>query len=346
MLRRLPLANPVSRFDAQHVAYDREFVPDVGEQLYEDFTGGIVSRNESPDLPFSASVNPYRGCAHGCAYCYARPSHEYWGFGAGVDFERRLIVKPRAPELLRKVFLARSWVGERVVFSGNTDPYQPLEQRMRLTRGCLEVCLEFQNPVQIITKSTLVERDIDVLSELHKVAFAGIAVSIPFWRADVARAMEPYAPTPQRRIQVIEKLARAGLSVSVFVSPLVPGLSDSDIIPILKAAKAAGACAAASTMLRLPGPVQQVFTERLEAAFPDRAVKVLRRIREMRGGELNQGQFFARQRGAGTYAENVHSVFERMRQNLGFGAFPECPQGTFRRPAQHDDELQLHFAWK
>jgi DNA repair photolyase len=346
MLRRLPLANPTSRFSAHHVEYEAEFVPLQGEELYEDASEGIISRNQSPDLPFSASVNPYRGCAHGCAYCYARPSHEYWGFGAGVDFDRKLIVKHRAPELLRRAFEARGWTGEQVVFSGNTDPYQPLEQRMTLTRRCLEVCLEFRNPVQIITKSTLIARDLDVLVELHAVAFAGIAVSIPFWNADVARQMEPYAPTPERRIQLIAKLANAGLPVIVFVSPLIPGLSDSDVIPILRAAREAGACAATSTMVRLPGPVQQVFTERIEAAFPDRAPKILRRIREMRAGKLNDAQFFARHRGQGNYAENVHAVFETTRRMLGFGEFPRVPRGTFKRPrADASQSPQMTFDW-
>lgn len=346
MLRRLPLANPVTRFDAYHVEHDPEFTPELGEQLYTDLGEGIVSRNKSPDLPFTASVNPYRGCAHGCAYCYARPSHEYWGFGAGVDFERRLVVKPHAPELLRKTFEKPSWRGERLVFSGNTDPYQPLERRMKLTRGCLEVCLEFRNPVQIITKATLIERDLDVLVALHQLAFAGIAVSIPFWSPEVARVMEPYAPTPQRRIELIAKLHAAGLPVIVFVAPLIPGLSDSDVIPILKAAKAAGACAATSTMVRLPGPVQQVFTERIYAAFPERAPKILRRIREMRDGALNDSQFFSRHRGTGTYAQNLERMFETMRKQLGFGEFPSAPGNTFRRPKSTGKEnAQLAFAW-
>jgi DNA repair photolyase len=346
MLRRLPLANPSSRFEATRIEYEQEFVPLAGEELYEDAGEGILSRNQSPDLPFSVSVNPYRGCAHGCCYCYARPSHEYWGFGAGVDFERRLIIKPQAPKLLRKAFLKQSWKGERIVFSGNTDPYQPLEQRMKLTRGCLEVCLEFCNPVQLITKSTLVARDLDILVQLHQAAFVGIAVSIPFWDPAVARKMEPYAPSPARRVQLIEKLCAAGLPVSVFVSPLIPGLSDSDIIPILNAAKSAGACAATSSMVRLPGSVQQVFTERIEAAFPERATKILRRIREMRNGALDNPRFFQRHRGQGTYAETVQQVFETTRRQLGYGEFPAPPSNTFHRPSFSATSSQLTFDWE
>ena len=343
MLRRLPLANPASRFDATHVEYDAEFTPELGLELFEDSGTGILSRNDSPDVPFSVSVNPYRGCAHGCAYCYARPSHEYWGFGAGADFERKLMVKHRAPELLRAVFDKKSWTGEQLVFSGNTDCYQPIERQFELTRRCLEVCLEYRNPVQLITKSALVERDVDVLAELHAKAFAVVAVSIPFWKPDVARAMEPYAPTPQRRIEVVRKLSSAGIPVAVFVSPLIPGLSDSDVIPILEAARDAGALTATSTMVRLPGPVKEVFIERIRAAFPDRAAKIIARVREMRNGDLNDSQFFSRHRGSGTYIETVQQVFASTTSRLGYGAFPKPPAATFRRPPQVGD--QTAFKW-
>lgn len=343
MLRRLPLANPASRFDATRVEYEAEFVPEVGLELFEDAGSGIISKNDSPDLPFTSSVNPYRGCAHGCAYCYARPSHEYWGFGAGVDFERRLVVKHKAPDLLRSAFEKKSWQGGQLVFSGNTDPYQPIERQFELTRRCLQVCLEYQNPVQLITKATLVERDIDVLSELHQRAFAGVAVSIPFWKPEVARVMEPYAPTPQRRVQVIRKLTDAGIPVAVFVAPLIPGLSDSDVIPILEAAREAGAISAMSTMVRLPGPVQEVFLTRIREGFPDRAAKIEKRVREMRNGDLNDSRFFSRHRGDGTYVETVQQVFTSTRQRLGYGAFPAPRPGTFKRPAKAGD--QTTFKW-
>jgi DNA repair photolyase len=343
MLRRLPLANPVSRFGATHVEYDAEFTPEQGLELFDDTGTGIVSRNESPDLPFSCSVNPYRGCAHGCAYCYARPSHEYWGFGAGTDFERKLMVKHRAPELLRAVFDKPTWTGAHLVFSGNTDCYQPIERQFELTRRCLQVCSEYQNPVQLITKSALIERDIDVLAELHQKAFAGVAVSIPFWKPEVARAMEPYAPSPQRRVEVIRKLTTAGIPVAVFVSPLIPGLSDSDVIPILEAARAAGARSAMSTMVRLPGAVKDVFIERVQAAFPDRAAKIISRIREMRNGDLNGSEFFSRHRGSGTYIETVQQVFAATSNRLGYGAYPSPPVGTFRRPPKPGD--QTAFKW-
>lgn len=343
MLRRLPLANPTSRFNATHVEYDPEFRPDVGLELFEDNGTGIVSYNESPDIPFAASVNVYRGCAHGCAYCYARPSHEYWGFGAGVDFERKLMVKHKAPELLEAVFEKQSWKGDLIVFSGNTDAYQPIERQFELTRRCLELCVKYRNPVQLITKSALIERDIELLSQLHQHAFAGVAISLPFWDPDVARAMEPYAATPQRRIEVIRRLSAAGIPVSVFVSPLIPGLSDSDVIPILQAAREAGARSAMSTMLRLPGAVKEVFVERIEKNLPQRAGKIVRRIREMREGELNESRFFERQHGKGTYAETVERLFMQTCRRLGYESFPEPPKGTFRRPPKAGD--QISFKW-
>lgn len=343
MLRRLPLANPPSRFDATHVEYDAEFTPEQGLELFEDTGTGIVSKNTSPDVTFGASVNPYRGCVHGCSYCYARASHEYWGFGADVDFERKLMVKHRAPELLRATFDKPNWQGEPVVFSGNTDPYQPIERHFEITRRCLQVCLEYRNPVQLITKSALVERDIDVLAALHDVAFAGVAVSIPFWNPDVAREMEPYAATPQRRIEVIRRLSAAGLPVSVFVAPIVPGLSDSDVIPILEAARAAGARSATYVMLRLPGPVKDVFVRRIERAFPDRAAKILQRIREMRDGEMYDSRYFERQRGKGKYAQTVQHLFTSTFKRLGYSEFPMPRRGTFQRPAKAGD--QISFKW-
>jgi DNA repair photolyase len=343
MLRRLPLANPPSRFDTTHVDYDVEFTPDQGLELFEDSGTGIVSKNTSPDVTFAASVNPYRGCVHGCSYCYARASHEYWGFGADVDFERKLMVKHRAPELLRATFDKPSWRGEPVVFSGNTDPYQPIERQFEITRRCLQVCLDYRNPVQLITKSALVERDIDVLAALHDVAFAGVAVSIPFWNPAVAREMEPYATTPQRRIEVIRRLSAAGLPVSVFVAPIVPGLSDSDVIPILEAARAAGARSATYVMLRLPGPVKDVFVRRIERAFPDRAGKILQRIREMRDGEMYDSRYFERQRGKGKYAQTVQHLFASTFKRLGYGEFPTPRRGTFQRPPKAGD--QITFKW-
>jgi DNA repair photolyase len=249
--------------------------------------------------------------------CYARPGHEYLSFGAGTDFDRKIVVKPRAPELLREAFEKPSWKGDLLVFSGVTDCYQPLEASYRLTRRCLEVCAEYRQPVGIVTKAPLIERDIDVLVKLHEVARVGISVSVPFWDPDKARAIEPFVATPQRRIKAIERLAQAGLNVGVNVAPVVPGLGDEDIAEILHAAAAAGARRAAFIFLRLPGPVAPVFEERIRANLPLRAERILARVREARGGKLNDPRFGRRMEGEGPYASSAYALFEATCKKLG-----------------------------
>jgi len=341
MLRPLPRLNPRNRWERTHVTYEAGEAPEVPLELFEDETRRILSENDSPDLSFRYSVNAYRGCAHGCAYCYARPSHEYLGFGAGADFERRLVVKRRAPELLREAFERPGWRGDLIVFSGNTDAYQPIEARFGLTRRCLEVCAEYQNPVHVITKSTLVERDVDVLTRLVERASAGVSISVTFWDDQVARAVEPYAPPPRRRIETIRRLSAAGIPVVVHVAPLIPGLSDRDLIPILEASREAGAVSAIALPVRLPGPVAEVFEARLRQALPLSCEKVLARTREMRGGRLNDPRFFSRYRGQGAYARTLEQVFEATARRLGFGPFPEPRRGTFRRPTDPGGQLRL-----
>jgi DNA repair photolyase len=332
MLKRLPLANPVSRFVRDHVAYEPGETPETDFQIFEDQSESILSRNDSPDLSFRYSVNPYRGCVHGCAYCYARPTHEYLGWGAGTDFERRIAVKPRAAELLRQAFERRSWQGELVVFSGVTDCYQPIEAKLELTRQCLEVCCEYGNPVQIVTKGTLVERDVELLMQIQARASVAVAVSVTFWDADVARALEPYAPPPRRRLETIRRLAAAGIPVTVHVAPVIAGLSDRDLLPILEAARAAGATSAMMIQVRLPGPVAEVFEERLRSALPLRAERVLSRIREMRGGRLNDPRFGARHAGEGRYAEALQRTFDAACVRFGYRE-PAPPRSEgFRRP--------------
>lgn len=341
MPKALPLANPTSRFERFLVDYEEGEAPEQEVQLIEDVSRSIVSENRSPDLPFRFSLNAYRGCLHGCSYCYARPSHEYLGFGAGTDFERVLFYKPRAAELLRETFEKKSWPGELLVLSGNTDAYQPLEAKLGLTRKCLEVCLEYKNPVHIITKSALVERDLDLLEKLHEVAFAGVSVSVTFWNASAARKVEPYAPSPRRRIETIRRLTARGIPVMVHVAPLIPGLSDVDVIPILEASREAGAHSALSIPLRLPGGSRDVFVERLVRDFPDRAEKILRRIGEMRSGTMNDPRFFSRFRAEGTYARALLNVFDKTARRLGFEDFPQPPAGTFERPRQRQRQLSL-----
>jgi DNA repair photolyase len=269
--------------------------------------------------------------------CYARPGHEYLSFGAGTDFDRKIVVKPRAPALLRDAFDAPKWKGENVVFSGVTDCYQPLEASYRITRGCLEVCAEYRNPCGIISKSPLVERDVDVFQELGRVTRFTMMVSCPFWDEAKARAIEPFVTTPARRIRVIERLAKAGVDVGVMVAPIIPGLNDEDMGEVLRAAKDAGATRAGYVLLRLPGPVAEVFPLRLKAALPLRAEKVMRRIREARGGKMYDPRFGVRGTGEGPYAEAIGRLFEQTCAKLGLSTGPRYEAGgdaptTFRRP--------------
>jgi DNA repair photolyase len=316
-MQPVPIANPPNPWATTEVEY-LEGAPEVKLEVFEDQTRQILAKNNSPDVGFTFSVNPYRGCFHACAYCYARPSHEYLSMGAGTDFDRKIMVKLRAAELLRAAFAKKSWRKETVAFSGVTDCYQPLEASYRLTRGCLEVCVEHANPAAIITKSALIERDVDVLLQLARVASAFVTISIPFWDPERARAIEPYVPTPARRLRVIETLARAGLSVGVNVAPIIPGLNDQDIPRILAAARDAGATRAGCVLVRLPGSVKQVFEQRLRDALPLVADRVLHRIRETRGGQLYDPRFGVRGRGEGIYADAIERLFDATATRLGF----------------------------
>ena len=310
----------MSPWESTYVEYLGE-PPATPLEVYEDDTREILSRNESPDLPFRFSVNPYRGCHHGCAYCYARPTHEYLGFGSGTDFERKIVVKPRAAELLRRALSRKSWRREVITFSGNTDCYQPLEASYRLTRDCLEVCAELDNPVQIITKAPLIERDLDLLGAMAGRRLLGVAVSIPFWDEQAARVMEPGVATPARRLLTVERLSRAGVSVHVNVAPVIPGLTDRDIPRILEAAARAGARSASMILLRLPGNVRHVFEARLREEFPLAVERVLARTREVRGGRLNDPAFGSRMRGGGEYAAAVQMLFDRTAARLGLSSW-------------------------
>ncbi len=332
--------NPPNPWHATSVDWLGE-PPATALEVFVDQTRSILSKNDSPDIAFTWSVNPYRGCYHGCAYCYARPTHEYLDFGAGTDFERKLVVKPDAPALLAQAFDKPSWKGELIVFSGNTDCYQPLEASYRLTRACLELCRDYQNPVGIITKSTLVERDIDVLRALPHVE---VRVSLPFLDADVARAMEPYVPKPARRLETIARLADAGIAVGVNVAPVIPGLNDQDVPGILEAAHQAGARTFGMTMLRLPGPVAGVFESRLRALLPLKAEKVLHQIEACRGGARTDPRFGERMRGRGPRWEVIEQLAGQAAERLGYRASRGAPSPSpFRRPTRvrAGDQLTL-----
>lgn len=339
-----PTRNPPNRFLEHEIDYDGEHVPDADLVVHVDRSRSVLTRNDSPDLGFDYTVNPYRGCYHGCAYCYARPSHEYLGLGSGTDFERNLWVKGEAPALLRKAFESPRWRGDLVLFSGITDCYQPLEAKHGLTRGCLEVCVDFRNPTGIVTKAPLIERDVDVLLQLHAVTHCSISISIPVWDPERARAVEPYVATPERRMRTVERLARAGLDVGVNVAPFIPGLTEHDLDTLLARAADSGACRAWYTMLRLPGSVRPVFEERLRAGMPLTADKTLARIREVRGGKLNDPRFYSRFRGVGTFADSVAALFSRLVKKHGLdGPGTARPRNadTFRRPERPSPQLSL-----
>jgi DNA repair photolyase len=337
-MRKLPVANPALRFETMQVAYEEGEEPNASIKVLADQSRSILSRNDSPDLGFKFSVNPYRGCMHACAYCYARPTHEYLGLGAGTDFDRVIVVKHEAPSLLREAFMKKRWAGELVVFSGVTDCYQPIEKTFELTRKCLQVCLEFRNPVGIVTKSALIERDLDLLCELKAQTHVSVAISLPFLCKERARALEPYAPSPERRLRTIERLAARGLEVGVSVAPIIPGLSEDDLPALLQAAKDHGATRAGYTLLRLPGAVKEVFESRLRETMPLRADKVLNRLKEAHGGSLYRSEFGTRQRGEGPYAEQIERLFalltkkHALRSYVSGTLYDEQQSSSFRRP--------------
>jgi len=307
-------------------------MPDMTGAEYRSITARTAV-NKVEGMPFRWSLNPYRGCFHACTYCYARPTHEYWGFGAGSDFESKIIVKREAAALLRRTFEKPSWKGELILFSGNTDCYQPLEASLELTRACLEVCAEYRNPVGIITKGVLVLRDLDVLRRLHQDASVHVYFSIPFSDDEVARKVEPHAPTSRKRFEAMATLSKAGISTGISLSPIIPGLNDEDVPDLLARAKQAGAAEAIATLLRLSKSVEPVFMERMAAAFPDRITKITNRIRDVRGGAISKGSFFERHHGVGPYWEMIEQLFEVSRRKAGLSGLRDAAiPATFRRP--------------
>lgn len=336
MLRHV--SNPPNPWAGQQIEYLDE-IPETRLEVFEDRTRSILSHNDPAKNGFEFGLNPYRGCQHACAYCEARRRHELLGFGAGTDFDTKIVVKAHAPALLREQFEAPSWKGEVINFSGATDCYQPLEASYRLTRQCLEVCAEYRNPVAIVTKGALIERDIDVLEKIRDGARVTITISIPMWDADAARALEPMVPTPQRRMRVVQRLADAGLDVGVSVAPLIPGLSEDGLSDLLEHAKAAGARRSVLSFLRLPAPVDAVFEARLREVMPLRADRILARFRE-----------------GGPYRDMVSALYLATCRRLGLPTPPPGddrvntpPAGpletrTFRRPPRAGDQLGLFAA--
>jgi DNA repair photolyase len=301
----------------------------------------VIAYNDSPDVGFDASVNPYRGCEHGCVYCYARPFHEYLGFSAGLDFESRILVKEEAPELLRRELSAAKWKPQALAMSGVTDCYQPAERRLEITRRCLAVLAEFRNPVAVITKNELVTRDIDILQELAAHQAVVVTLSITTLDPEVARRMEPRASHPRDRLKAIERLAAAGIPVGVNVAPVVPAITDHEMPKILEAAAAAGATRAGYTVMRLPGAVAGLFEAWLAEHFPDRKDKVLNRVRELRGGELYDPRFGSRMKGEGLFAEQIRATFQTFKRRYGLDRpSPELSTAAFRVPGRVE-QLEL-----
>ena len=335
------LENPANRFERIHLEPDADWNPDddfggrpqgPGTQFLIDHSVSAIAYNKSPDLPFDASLNPYRGCEHGCIYCYARPTHEFLGFSSGLDFESKIMVKPKVAELLRAELSSPKWQPQTIVMSGITDCYQPVERKLKLTRQCLEVLAEFRNPVGIITKNALVTRDIDVLSELAKFQCVSVCLSITTLDIKLRNVMEPRTSPPQARLAAIRKLAEAGIPASVNVAPIIPGLTDHEMPAILAAAREAGATTAGFTLVRLPYANTTLFENWLETHFPDRKEKVLNRIRAMRDGSLYDSQWGSRMRGEGIFAEQMAKMFQVAKRKAGFGdRYTDLSTQHFRR---------------
>jgi len=330
--------NPKNRFTALEYVRDEDVCegdrPPQATEVFEDTSRSIIARNNSPDIGFDASVNPYRGCEHGCIYCYARPTHEYLGFSAGLDFETKILAKMEAPALLRQALSSSKWVPQVIAMSGVTDCYQPIERHLKLTRGCLAVLAEFRNPVCIITKNQLVTRDIDILSELARVDAVSVMLSITTLDDQLRRVLEPRASHPEHRLEAIQTLSQAGIPVGVMVAPIIAGLNEVEIPAIIKAAVQAGAQRAGYTHLRLPYGVAPLFEQWLEEHVPTKKDKILYRIRSMRSGQLNESEFGKRMRGEGIFAEQIASLFKLACRQAGLAnTSPALSTEAFRRPA-------------
>jgi DNA repair photolyase len=331
--------NPPNRFEKIHLELDPDTECEseprtLRTEFYHDATQTFITRNNSPDVGFETSINPYRGCEHGCIYCFARPTHEYLGFSAGLDFESKIMVKLDGPELLREELSSPKWKPQTIVMSGVTDCYQPIERKLELTRRCLAVLAEFRNPVAIITKNHLVTRDIDLLADLARHNAAMVNVSITTLDPMLTPKLEPRASLPQFRLDAVRQLSAAGVPVNVMVAPVIPCITDHEMPKILQAAADAGAVSAAFVAVRLPWAVAGLFENWVERHFPDRKEKVLNRIRSMRGGKLNDPNFGSRMQGRGIFGEQMEKIFEVGCRKAGLPKRKvELSTAAFRRPA-------------
>ena len=341
--------SPPNRFEKLHVDSDDSEVTDIDPaaeeqrgprtQFLRDETKTIIARNQSPDVGFETSINPYRGCEHGCIYCFARPTHEYLGFSAGLDFETKIVVKHDAPRLLEVELSSPKWKPQVLMLSGVTDCYQPVERKLQLTRSCLEVLARFRNPVAILTKNRLVTRDLDFLSELARHRAVVVNLSVTTLDIDLQRIMEPRTSAPTARLEAIAQLRSANIPVGAMVAPVIPGINDHEIPSIVEACAKAGAQFAGYVLLRLPWAVAPLFERWLEEHFPERKAKVLDRVRHTRGGErLYDSRWRKRQVGEGIFAEQIATMFAVSCRRASLGESPKLSTASFRRPNE-----QLEF---
>jgi DNA repair photolyase len=341
-------SNPDPRFDQNQRAFlddgweSLAELPRLKTEIFTETPKTIITRNTSPDISFDRSINPYRGCEHGCVYCYARPSHAYMGLSPGLDFESKLFIKPNAAALLREELTATNYQPATIALGANTDPYQPIERDYRITRQVIEVLQEFNHPFGIVTKSASVLRDLDILTEMAKRGLVKVAVSLTTLDAKLARSMEPRASTPTKRLSALEILSKAGIPTVVMMGPIIPGLNDAEIENILKAARNVGVKEAGYTMLRLPHEVKDIFKDWLEKEYPDRAAKVMSLVKSVRGGAENDPNFGTRMAGTGPYAWTIGRRFQLTAQRLGLNANRvKLRSDLFQKPVQKGEQMAL-----
>ena len=332
--------NPRHRFTDEKIEYDVD--ESTGQldkpkrKILTDHTKRIISTNKSPDIPFDVSINPYRGCEHGCAYCYARPTHEFLNMSPGLDFETKIVAKQDAPKLLREKLASKKWKPQTLVMSGVTDPYQPVEKELRITRGCIEVLVETRHPLVIITKNYGVTRDIDLLKQLSDVQAVRVVLSITSLDKDLIGSLEPRTSRPNKRLKAVRELSDTGIPVHVNIAPIIPGLTDDEIVPIMEAVKTAGAQSVSYTILRLPYAVKDIFLKWLEDHQPNRKNKVINKIKSLKSGELNRSEFGERFRGEGAYGEQIRQLFAIHKRRLELGTeVVQLNTDAFRRPERN-----------
>ncbi|MCI4671476.1 MAG: PA0069 family radical SAM protein [Bacteroidia bacterium] len=333
--------NPHNRFKKHSLdtepqdGLDEPYLPKKETQIFLDHPKKIINKVTSPDVPLDYSLNPYQGCEHGCTYCYARNAHEFWGFSAGIDFESKIIVKENAPKLLRKELKNPKWEVKPIMFSGNTDCYQPLERKFQLTRKCLEICLEFKHPLSIVTKNALILRDIDILTKLAQQDLVHVHLTVTTLDEELRRLMEPRTSSGMKRMQTVRKLNEAGIPTGVLLGPIIPGLNNHELAQLMEKAYEAGALSTAYTYVRLNGAVGKIFENWIRKNLPDRAKKVLHQIKEAHGGNLNDSQYGRRMRGEGPIAEGVNRLFKILKSKyFSDRQFPPYNCKSFQLPPE------------